>query len=315
MKNKCPLCKTGKARRTCPLKNEMMICSSCCAEIRESACGECPHYVEAMRYALQRETGLPNGHFIAEINPEVEEEVDHALEQAEQGKRKKAFKVMSRLADEHPRNHTVCYGMGTLWAIEGNDTEAIPWLEKATSIFPYMAEAHYNLGIAYQRTYNLGRMIKSLRKAVQHGEPQDESYQRASDQLENVKQSIAEHEGVDLDNYVASSENFEIAFEHMEKQQWDTALKGFKKASTLNEKNAPTHGNMGICLAQLGRKYKALAALDRALEIDPEYEVAIGNRLLVEKMEEGTPLGGVGFQSINYSAEQLEKERRSNSET
>jgi len=267
-----------------------------------------------MRYAVQREAGLPNGHFIAEINPEVEEEVDRALGMAEQRKIKKSFKIMKRLADEHPRNHTVCYGMGTLWAVKGNDAAAIPWFEKSVSIFPYMAEAHYNLGISYQRTYNLGRMIKSLRKAVQYGEPQDESYQRSSTQLENIKQSIAKHEGVDLDCYVASSENFEAAFEHMGNHQWDTALKRFKKASNHNEKNAPTHGNMGICLAQLGRKAEALIALDRALEIDPEYEVATGNRTLVEKMEEGTPLENAEFQAINYSAEKLEKERRSNSE-
>lgn len=31
-------------------------------------------------------------------------------------------------------------------------------------------------------------------------------------------------------------------------------------------------------------------------------------------MKDGTPLEGVGFQSINYSAEQMEKERKSNSE-
>ncbi len=309
MKNKCLLCLTGKARRTCPLKNGMIICSKCCAEIRETGCGECPHYAESKRYALQREDCLPNRHFIIEIDPEVEKEVDHALEKASQGKLKKAFKTMKRLADEHPRDHTVCYGMGTLCALNGNDAEAIPWFEKSVSIFPYMAEAHYNLGISYQRTYNLGRMIKSLRKALQYGDSQGESYQRARIQLENMKQSIAENEGVDLDSYVASSENFEAAFRHMENHQWDTALKRFKKAASHNKNNAPIYGNMGICLAQLGRKAEALVALDRALEIYPEYRVATSNRKIVRNMKEGVPLENADYQTIFYSVKELEKKR------
>ncbi len=315
MKNKCPLCQTGKARRTCPLKNEMMICSSCCAEIRDPTCGECPHYEEALRYALQRETRLQTKHFITELDPEVQEEVDHALGMAEQGKIKKSFKAMERLAEKNPGNHNACYGMGTLWALKGNDAEAIPWFEKAISIFPYMAEAHYNLGISYQRTYDINRMIKSLRKAVQYSDPKDPPYQSAHAILENLKQGLRETEGVDLDSYIISSEKFEIAFKHMEKKQWSTAIKGFKAALIHNEKNAPTHGNLGICLAQLGRKSEALVAMDRALEIDPDYELANVNRPNIERLTEGTPPEDAELRSINYSVEQLKIERKANSES
>ncbi len=310
MNKKCPVCQTGKARRDCRLKAGELICSRCCAEIRGPECGECPHYEEAMLHAMRRESEPPEGDYIIEVNPEVQEEVDGALELAQQGDITDAFLKMTRLADENPRNHDVCYGMGCLYGLSGENAKAIPWFEKALSIFPYMAEAHYNLGIAHQKTYNLGRMIKSLSKAVKYGDPQEEYYTAAKQQLENVKQIIGQNEGVDLDNYVASSEKFEAAFERMEAGQWDAAAKGFKAATGHHEKNAPTHGNMGICLAQLGRKAEALAALDRALEIDPEYEPALGNRMLVERMEEGEPLAGAGYQSINYAAEQAEKRRK-----
>jgi tetratricopeptide (TPR) repeat protein len=313
MKKKCPVCKTGKARRDCRLKDGEVICSRCCAEIRGSECGECPHYEEAMLHAMRRDAGLPDGHFIAEINPEVQEDVDSALELALQGDLSEAFDMMERLADENPRNHDVCYGMGCLYGLSDEHAKSIPWFEKALSIFPYMGEAYYNLGIAYQKAYNLGRMIKSLRKAVQYGDPQEEYYTAAGEQLENVEQIIGRNEGVDLDSYVASSDKFEAAFELMEEGQWGAALKGFKAAAGHNEKNAPTHGNLGICLALLGRKAEALAALNRALEIDPEYGPALGNRMLVEGMEEGTPLEGVGYQFINYSVEQVENDRRGGS--
>lgn len=303
MKIKCSVCKKEKARRDCKLKGDELICSRCCAEIRSSECGDCVHYIEAMRHSLERDSSLPDGHFIAEINPAVQDAVDDALELAQNGETAEAFREMERLVSENPRNHDVCYGMGTLYAIAGDDTEsAIRWFKKAISIFPYMAEAHYNLGIAYQRSCKLGEMIKSIRKAVQYGDPQGECYQRAKKQLEVVTQVIGKNVGVDLDSYVISSEKFDAAFEKMENRQWADALEGFKEAAAHNEKNSPTHGNMGICLAQLGRKSEALAALDRALEIDPEYEPAIGNRLLVERMKEGASLTGDEFVSINYSA-------------
>jgi tetratricopeptide (TPR) repeat protein len=307
MKKKCPICKTGKARRECNLKDGAVICSRCCAEVRGTECGECPYYEEAMLHAMQRSAGLPNGHFIAEINPQVQEEVDGALELAVQGDMTEAFGVMNRLMDENPRNHDVCYGMGCLYAISGKNTEAISWFKKAISIFPYMGEAYYNLGIAYQKTYNLGRMITALRNAVKYGDPEQEYYQSARSQLENAKQVISQNGGVDLDRYVASSEKFEDAFEKMENRQWDAALKGFRAAAAQNEKNAPTHGNMGICLLFLGRKAEALAAFDRALEIDPGYEPALSNRVLAEKVEEGVPPEGANYKSINYAAEKVEK--------
>jgi len=54
--------------------------------------------------------------------------------------------------EESPRNHDVCYGMGTLCAMAGKNAASIPWFEKAISIFPCMAEVHYNPGIECQRT-------------------------------------------------------------------------------------------------------------------------------------------------------------------
>jgi len=56
---------------------------------------------------------------------------------------------------------------------------------------------------------------------------------------------------------------------------------------------------MALCLAQLGRKADAMMGFARALEIDPQYEPAMSNRLLVEEMEEGVPLQ-IGYESIKF---------------
>jgi hypothetical protein len=55
----------------------------------------------------------------------------------------------------------------------------------------------------------------------------------------------------------------------------------------------------------LGRKAEALAELDRALEIDPEYLPAASNRRLVEQMVEGLPMENTTFKIINFARENL----------
>jgi hypothetical protein len=84
-------------------------------------------------------------------------------------------------------------------------------------------------------------------------------------------------------------------------------IEGFRASATLNDRNAPCHGNIGLCLAQLGRKADALAGLDRALEIDPDYQPARSNRRIVMEMSEGRPLEGVRYESVNFARDEFEK--------
>ena len=44
---------------------------------------------------------------------------------------------------------------------------------------------------------------------------------------------------------------------------------------------------MGICYAKMGKKRAALAAFEKALEIDPKYEPAILNKATTEELKEG----------------------------
>jgi len=60
----------------------------------------------------------------------------------------------------------------------------------------------------------------------------------------------------------------------------------------------------------LGEKVRALECLNKALEIDPDYEVAIVNKALVERMNEGErPVGNI--ESIDYTREYRAKKKKS----
>lgn len=136
---------------------------------------------------------------------------------------------------------------------------------------------------------------------------------RAREFLANMAAAIGKDDGVDLDTYLESQDAFNHAFDLMEQGDWEEALAGFRAAAARNDRNAPTHGNIGLCLANLGRKAEALKELDRAMVIDPRYEPAKFNRVAVERMVEGKPMEVAGFERIEFSKQQVLSKREGGS--
>ena len=101
MKRKCPICQQQKARRQCHLKENAGICSRCCAELRGTHCGDCQHYAPTLRFQAERwnANSLPDEHFIAEINPEVNQAVDKALSLAQNNRHDEAMTAMRQLVE------------------------------------------------------------------------------------------------------------------------------------------------------------------------------------------------------------------------
>ncbi|MDO9012987.1 MAG: tetratricopeptide repeat protein [Gallionella sp.] len=271
--------------------------------MRNETCGDCSHYTVAKRYHADRQ--IQERHFIAEFDPEVEDAVDNALGLAERGKTDAAWTAMTDLSNEYPMNHSVCYGMGTVHAIKGEYKESVKWFDKAISIFPYFVEAYFNLAVSYQNLFDLGNAIRAYRKVVELGDSNDIPAKEARSFLEDMAASIRQTEGVDLDSYIESQSEFDRAFTLMEQEDWSGALAGFRASAARNNSNAPIYGNMGLCLAKMGYKAQALAALDRAIEIDPQYEPAMTNRIAVELMTEGIPMHSDGFKRIEFGKEKF----------
>jgi tetratricopeptide (TPR) repeat protein len=273
------------------------------------------YYTAAQAYRAARSSpgSLPDGHFIAEINPEVERAVNEAAELAQRGKMDQARATMERLLREHPANHTVYFGMGVLHAIRGECRQSIPWFDKATAIFPYFVEAHFNKALAYQKELDIANAVRAYRKVVEVGDPKEPEVAKAKEFLKDIAAAILKNDGVDLDTYMESQDVFNRAFALMERGDWEGALAGFRATAAKNDWNAPTHGNMGLCLARLGRKAEALKELDRAIEVDPRYEPAMFNRLAVERMEEGKPMVVAGFERIDFSRQQVMRTREGGS--
>ena len=239
MKNPCPLCNARKAQRLCLRSKNASICSVCCANIRNETCTGCSHYGAARQYESDRSQRithkpLPEGHFLMAVNPAVEDAVDAALDVGLRGNIGAAWMQITQLLKEHPRNHTVCFGMGTLHIMKGERIEAVEWFDKATLIYPYFAEAHFNKALAYQQQLNIAGAVSAYRKAVEFGDPSEDYTKKAQSFLDDMAATIRRNEGVDLDSYIEAMQLFDQAFALMEKQDWAGALKGFRALSLIH---------------------------------------------------------------------------------
>jgi tetratricopeptide (TPR) repeat protein len=306
MKEKCIVCNKARGKRRCAMKDRAVVCPRCCAEIRTQECKGCSYYQSAEKYDAQKDVKSGEKEFLVEINKEVEQQVDQALILVEKGRVDEAEKSLNELLAKYPKNYIVQYGMGTLNAFSGRVEESIAYFRKATEIFPYFLEAHYNLGIAYQKKFEISEMVRSHRKVIEYGDPEDQLVAMAKESISSIERILKENNGLDLDTYITAHDKFNKSMEFMEAEEWEKAIPILQETIELNGYFPHGFGNIGICYAKLGRKDEAIAAFDRAIEIDPEYEPAIVNKMATESLEEGEILDA-GVKITRYYEEKLKK--------
>jgi tetratricopeptide (TPR) repeat protein len=253
---------------------------------------------------------LPDGHFLIEINPELEKSVNSALEQAQRGNTQKAMTTLTGLLHEHPRSHEVTFGIGCVYAAQGKHRESIKWFDEAIAIYPYSVEAHYNKAVASQKLLDLPNCIRSYQKVVELGEFSSPEVAQARSVIATLANGVLREAKIKLEDYLRSMDFFDQGFALMEGNDFQAALEGFRASAAINSRNAPCHGNMGLCHGYLGHKAEALAALDRALEIDPDYRPARENRQVIEKITEGVPMTHTKFKTINSGLESFKQGRK-----
>ena len=290
MKAKCPVCTKTKGRRNCLLKANARICSLCCASIRkDETCSDCPHFSDIQQYEHEKMFKKGAHHFIAEINPEIEEIVDNALILIDNNDHTSAEKIIVPLLKQHPRNHSLHYAMGCIFAVSDQQEEAIIHFRKAVEIFPYFMEAWHNLGISYRKIRNAYHAITCARKVIELGDP-DEVHVQDSQHFITVAKTHFAKRGLTLDVYLTNSKLYKESFTHLENGNIEKARTGFNKILLTEKDHIRSYCSLALCHAMLGNKQTALEHIDKALQIDPDYEAAISNRPIIEALKDGEKL-------------------------
>ena len=309
-KERCQVCGQSKAKRTCKIKDALQICPVCCSKVRSDECVDCTYYEVSARYRSEKfERPAKEKPFIAPLYPEVDEECDRILRLVDSGNLSTGERQMRDLLRKHPNYHTVLYGMGVCYALQDKFEEAIGFFKRAVAIFPYLTEAHFNMAMAYMKLADIAGVVRGFREVIRVGDNQ-ELVSEAKRRLDDLERMVRDQKGFNLDTYVKNSDTYSKAFSALENREFVSAITLFERVLAIDPKHVQSWGNLGLAYASMGERGKALECLDKALELDPEYEIATVNRIGIEKMREGERLEGK-IDSVDYYRDYRRKEKKS----
>jgi tetratricopeptide (TPR) repeat protein len=247
--------------------------------------------------------------FTALIDPELDKAVDNALRLAEKGNLAKGEALLTGLKEKNPNVYKVQYGMGTLHAMKGNYAESVFFLNKSLETFPYFVEAWFNKAVSHKNLLDLGNTIKSFRKVVEFGDQEDHLVITARKALADMETSINRDYGMSLDLYLKSMDEFDSAFSLMRNKEYEKAIAGFRNVLLFNNSHPQSYGNIGLCYSFLGKREEALAAFDKSLQIDPDYQPARTNRALLLTLQEGEKMPDSYIKTVDFYKNMGEEEK------
>lgn len=286
-RERCSICGIDKSKRLCKIKDAVRICPVCCAKLRYDQCAGCAYYTDSVRYKTEKP--YRERHFITPIDPEIDEECDRILSAVESGHLARGEKQMKELYQKYPDYHTVLYGMGVCYVLQDKFEEGIEYFKKAVHIFPYFTEAHFNMAMAYIKLGDIAGMVRGFREVIRVGGDK-ELVSEAKHRLDDLEETVRKLNGLSLDAFVNNNETYGEAFSALQNRQFALAIDLFRRVLSTDPKHVQSWGNLGLAYAGIGERDKALECLDKALELDPEYEIAAVNRIGIEKMKVGERL-------------------------
>ena len=171
----------------------------------------------------------------------------------------------------------------------GRDSEALAPLQKAATLLPDDAVAHYNLGVALMEQGRLDEAAACYRRAVQLRPDYPEAHcnlgvifkeQRRFGEAEaSYRQALRVNPG-----YALVHSNLGTVLKEL--LRYDEAEASCRRALEIKPDFAEAHSNLGATLLELGRQHEAEASHRRAIEIKPHLPQA-HNNLGVALLEQG----------------------------
>jgi tetratricopeptide (TPR) repeat protein len=240
------------------------------------------------------------GKSITRINSEIDAELNYALDCMEKGNYKEGERLAIELMQKYPKIASTYQIYASVKALLNENEEVITYCDKTLALLPQAAEPWYLKATAYS---NLGKDVEAyicLKKFVARADRVDNAdVEEAERFLRKTEAFLQVSMNLTLDKFIQLGLIFNKAMDAVEKNQWNTALKFFKRALKVDLNNLPTVMNIGICLAVLGKRNEAFSAFDKVLEIDPQYLPAIQKKGSLLEMKEG--------ERLDFSAHDLEK--------
>ncbi len=140
----------------------------------------------------------------------------------------------------------------------------------------------------------------------------NELTRHARDLLRGIEETVRKSYGVGLNEYLRCADIFNEAVEYMQRGNWKKAIAGFKDCLKIVNTHYQSYGNMGLCYMKLGQREEALSAFNKAIEIKPDYEIAIVNRALLGS---GVEIHDILIEIVSYTTDYEMKKKSYIAET
>ena len=220
-----------------------------------------------------------------EIAP-TQEQLNEVIQYYSCDKFQEALYANQLLIKDFPNDPLLFNISGACYSGLGPIDLAINNFEKAIALNPKYAEAHYNLGVAFQKTHQLDNAIKHYKEAinVKH------EYPTAHNNLGLISLELGYTDSAikSFEWAVAYSPEYAEAHNSLgaasqELDKFDEAIKHYKKAVTINPKYAQAFNNLGISYEILGLEVEALNHYEEAINVKPDFAEAHFNLSRLKK--------------------------------
>jgi tetratricopeptide (TPR) repeat protein len=186
-----------------------------------------------------------------------------------------AIPIFREVLQLDPNNLQAIYNLGLLRYRAGDYEESTQLLERVIALKPDLPDAHYTLGLAYVRLNQDARAEAEFRKAVELAPQNSQAhFNLAKVYLRAGKKDEAEREQETFkklwDRQAADRAAEGTARELYLAADYAGALKEFDRLTELNPLSGRFQLGRGQCFLKMGRKEDALAAFQKATDLDPK---------------------------------------------
>ncbi|MDC8756515.1 tetratricopeptide repeat protein [Janthinobacterium fluminis] len=180
------------------------------------------------------------------------------------------------LLAQYPESAFAWSVLGTALQLQGKD--ALQVLQKTVELAPCDAEAHGNLGNAWQMHGQFERAVDSYLRALDLNPDFVEAHRnlgralhvqhRLADAEQSYRRALALHP-----SYAVAHLNLGNVLREQEK--FEAAIASYHDALKLIPDNAEAHSHLALALEEIGQREQALAFHERSVALDPESELAL----------------------------------------
>jgi len=215
------------------------------------------------------------------------------VDQAYEGAVETARRVLRHVPEGSKPYGEAQYYLGVALAMLQDFEGSCEALSRALELEPDNANAWYNRALSYRFLLRTGEALRDVERAVQlERNPQLRSvYEKERAFLRGLvdKQRALRGPDCTVDQLIEEQRTFWRGVHLMEAEKWAEAESVFRRVIEMGNVPHQPWGNLGACLIMQERYDEAEEALQKALEINPDYAIARQNLMMLPVFREKGP--------------------------